>query len=444
VPPCSLPIGLFFLSPNDHDMTLSLDAALARFSDGSPFRAVFPALTSTDPAERGKVAAALKPLLRPYWEPPRALPETEALAALDAVFGLDFPPPASRFDRGPGQVLVVLFGSATPALLARVEAHYGAAPASLRLDLLTLVASAGTRPGAELLRALLERYGWPDSFHARFFTELGRNLPHADVLVPALIDLPGGPLVDLGDFALRAARGGTLSAAQLGSASYCQDLAGRLRGLISERSKVPTEDPEALQDLDAQLGLVLDLAGFVGGPDQIPELEAALALPAPRLVTFAVGSLFRRGAAVPDEVIARLAAEPSTLELLYGVLKGFGATERIPPALRTRDAFAAAEMVGWLSHPNELGQAPAALERMAVFEHGQGDDAKLLYVWRFQPNAGDAWMAGVSGPYPAQAPEGPLSGESTFSRFEPWDQHDAQGHAAAIMETLDGWAKAQS
>jgi len=266
------------------------------------------------------------------------------------------------------------------------------------------------------------------------------------VLVPALLDLPGGPLVDLGDFALRAARAGTLSASQLGSAAYCQDLATRLRGLTAARSKVAAEDPdaEALPDLDAELGLVLDLAGFVGGPALIPELEAALALPSPRLVTLAVASLLRRGAAVPDEVIVRLAAEPSTLELLYRVLQSFAATDRIPPALRTRDAFAASEMVGWLAHPNELGQPPAALERMATFEHGEGDEAKVLYVWRFQPNAGDAWMAGISGPYPAQPPEGPLSGESTFSRFEPWAQHDAEGHAAAILETLDGWAQARS
>jgi hypothetical protein len=66
----------------------------------------------------------------------------------------------------------------------------------------------------------------------------------------------------------------------------------------------------------------------------------------------------------------------------------------------------------------------------------------VLYVWRFRAEAGGPWLAGLSGPYPLRPPEGPLGGLATFSRFEAWELHDAEGHAKAVLETLKGWARA--
>ncbi len=284
------------------------------------------------------------------------------------MLGLDFPPPANRFELGPGLVLFTLLGSAHRPLLDLVETRYASAPETLRVDLLTLVASAGTARGAALLLALLEAKGWPDPLHGRFFTELSRNLPHAELLFPALMDVPDGPLLDVGDLALRALRSGTLTATRFASGASGAGVAARIGRMLAARPDVAANDPEELPNLDDQLRLALDFAGFVGfvgGRDAGPPLRATLALPELRLVLFAVMSLVRRGEEVPAALFARLGADDSLRTTLYGLLKPLGASARIPPEFRTRDAFAAADMAQWLAHPHELGLPPAELEAMA-------------------------------------------------------------------------------
>ena len=87
----------------------------------------------------------------------------------------------------------------------------------------------------------------------------------------------------------------------------------------------------------------------------------------------------------------------------------------------------------WLAHPGELGREPDALERMAVLAR----EGQVVYVWRFRIGR-KPWQAAVSGPYPADA-VGPLAGESTFSRFDPWAGKTAEEHARTIDKTLADW-----
>lgn len=94
-------------------------------------------------------------------------------------------------------------------------------------------------------------------------------------------------------------------------------------------------------------------------------------------------------------------------------------------------------MVQWLKFPTELGREPDRLEKMATFD---SDDGLRLYVWRFTSFEGE-WAAAVSGPYETDAPPGPVSGPSTFSRFEAWESATAEEHAARAVETLDAWRK---
>ncbi|MFT3712676.1 MAG: hypothetical protein QM817_33925 [Archangium sp.] len=166
-------------------------------------------------------------------------------------------------------------------------------------------------------------------------------------------------------------------------------------------------------------------------------LRATLKYPHAWPRVFAVASLLRRKEAVSDEVIAGIAADATVRTTLYSLLKGLKASKRIPAAQRSRDAFAEADMVQWLSHPGELGRPPDALEKMAVFTTKK----QVLYVWRFKSNG--TWKASTSGVYELNAPEGPLSGSSTFSSFEDWSSNDAEGHANEILETLGKWARAK-
>jgi len=111
-------------------------------------------------------------------------------------------------------------------------------------------------------------------------------------------------------------------------------------------------------------------------------------------------------------------------------------TQNTPQEWCTRDAFAAADMVEWLSYPTELGREPDELEKMAVFEARSPDGPVALYVWRFKGTDGK-WLAATSGPYLLVGEPAPCSGGSTFSSFEEWDSATAEEHAHSVLETLD-------
>ena len=105
--------------------------------------------------------------------------------------------------------------------------------------------------------------------------------------------------------------------------------------------------------------------------------------------------------------------------------------------------MAEADIVSWLAYPNELGHAPKNIEKMATFIAIQEGWEVELYVWRFCDD-GEAWRAATSGPYAKNAPEGPLSGPSTFSLFEDWDTKTAGEHAMSVLDTLAEWRRSDS
>lgn len=420
---------------------MTLDEALGLLPEESPYRTVLRGMVSIDPALQRAAAEALRSLTKPAWEAPAPVAEATAVAVLRAVFELPFPPPRRKWDRGPGEIVFSLLGSAHPAVVELIEARFGEAEERIRLDLLTLAASAATRRGAEVLASLLARHGWPERPYARFFAELQKNLPHAEALFPALLEAPGGASIEVGDLLLRALRGETLDRGRVAGAPMVRDLGPRIDALLARSMELrgrPRGDAELLE-VERQLAMLLELSGFVGG-DLDDRLRAATELPATWPAAFAVAAALRRGGEVESATIARIASDHATRATLHSLLAGLGATDRIPAELRSRDAFAAADMVEWLSHPGELGRPPDALERMAVFEARRGGENVLLYVWRFR--AGDRpWVASVSGAYPASAPEGPLRGPDTFSRFEPWEARSPEQHALTILKNLTEWRR---
>ena len=403
----------------------SISDAVDALPDGSRYRAVLAGLWSEDRAARRAGEDALSALRKPYWEPPVVTPEAEAVTVLRAVLEVPAPGPVAS-------VAFSLIGSATPAVIALARGGFEGADEDTRLNLLTLVASANTRDGAEVFAELVGRHGWTP-VHPRLLMELGKNVAHADVLFPALLDAKDAPATRLTDLLIAALQGRHLDPARLAQTEVALTLGERIDELLASKEET------AIGELAARL----DLAAHLGGESVVPRLRAALAHPHAWPRAFAVLSLLRRGMAVPDDAIARVAADPATRGIFYRLTKEVGATARIPEAYRTRDAFAESDMVGWLSHPGELGQPPKAIEKMAVFEVEKGDERVVLYVWRFQSEESAVWKASVSGPYPVNPPEGPLSGPSTFSRFDPWDKCTAEEHASAVLKTLSEWAAAR-
>lgn len=423
----------------------NVEAILAPLPPASPFRAALAALVSSEPGAVERARQALKPFARAYWEEPQRVEEEEALLTLRATLALEFPEASRAWEEHRAEtVLFVLIGSAHPSLVELVAERYAEAPPELGCTLLTLVASAGTRRGAEVLVGLLKERGWPRPMYQRFLTELARNLPHADALFPDLLEIPGGPFIELADVALRALRGGTLPPGHLETSDQVRELGIRLATLLERHAVLRGRAAESLSDAERSvsptLAVLLDLAGFVGGPGVLPPLRAAARLPDAWPAMFAIVSLLRRGEPISGDAIARVAADASVRATLWSLLQPLDACHLVPAELRSRDAFAEADMVGWLAHPNELGRAPDALERMAVFSGKLEDEDLVLYVWRFRADE-DTWKAAISGPYPVNPAEGPLHGTATFSRFDPWDAHDAAGHAAEALATLRDWSR---
>ena len=419
---------------------MTLDDAVALFPPESPYRSVVRQLMSEDPDTRRAGRRELSELAAPYWEAPQPKDPAVALAVLRSAVELSFPPRRRRWERDRTSLLFSIFGSAHPPLLEYVRERYATADAELHCSLLTLAASAGTAAGATLVADLIAAHGWPEEMYERLFTELSRNLDHAEVLLPALLRADGGPRIQLGDLLLNALRSDKIRADAVVTTAFVSSLELRARELLLRLPGIRGRAADELSDEEAcvaiELGMWVDLAGYVDASVEV--LRDAAALPETRIAAFAVASLLRRGEAIDAALFDRIAADPASRGVFYELVAPLGASGRIPARWRTRDAFAEAEMIGWLLHPSELGRCPDALEKMATFESTQEGKPVVLYVWRFR--VGDEpWKASVSGPYPAAPPEGPLHGPQTFSRFEDWDSATAEEHALAVLETLGEW-----
>jgi hypothetical protein len=366
--------------------------------------------------------------------------EADALTLLR--FATEKALPAEKFDwiDSRTDAVSVLWRSAHTSLLAPVTNAYANVDDKLRVSLLALVGAIGSREAAVALVDLVQRYGWPKRIYPRVWQELGRLArEHATILFPSLLEVAGEHFLDVGSVALGALATGKLSSAALGG----------LVPIVGKRLTATLDEIEPLQQnagiawrfadeyapLRSDAGFLCDLAGWLSDTSFEAELLRATRLSDPWPTLFATIALLRLGRAVDDASIARVASSNETRAIMFSQMDQLGRLSRFPIAQASLDAMAAADMVNWLKFPTELGREPDQLEKMATFD---SDEGLRLYVWRFTGHAGE-WAAAVSGPYEIDAPPGPVSGESTFSRFEAWESATAEEHAARAVETLQEW-----
>lgn len=194
----------------------------------------------------------------------------------------------------------------------------------------------------------------------------------------------------------------------------------------------------------AMASLLLDVMGYLPLRFFEEDLRAALTYTDPRLKFYALISLLRHDAPVSPAIIRDVAASAEMRNDLYQELEKMERLSLFPQEFRNQAALAEAEMVRWLMFPTEIGRPPDEIELMDVITIRDTDDDSFcdFYVFRFrcEEEAGWAeagvWMAGIVGPcYHGE----PLSAEghpSTFSLFEPWDEHSPEEHLDRILESL--------
>jgi hypothetical protein len=141
----------------------------------------------------------------------------------------------------------------------------------------------------------------------------------------------------------------------------------------------------------------------------------------------------------PDpDYLAGFAAHPLTRARLYDILEERARTDLFPERYYNAPFFAEADLVYWLAHPNELGQAPDEIELMGTVRRTTGSKTGEFYVFRFRTQpphwaAPDGWLAGIAGPYETGAPLATMV-SGTFSRLESFDGRTLEDHVTACLD----------
>jgi hypothetical protein len=171
--------------------------------------------------------------------------------------------------------------------------------------------------------------------------------------------------------------------------------------------------------------VVLDILGYLPGEEVGRALQDGVNLIDPRLKTFAIVSLLRRGEIVNPDQIEKAAASLEMRMIFYRQLRSLDRQWLMPEEWAQPWMLAASDLCHWAAHPNELGAPPEEVEPMATFALAPSTE---VYLFRFREypkpwEAGEGWMAGIAGPIV----DG-VSQSSPWSSFKRWDSMTPQQH----------------
>lgn len=290
------------------------------------------------------------------------------------------------------------------------------------------------------------------------------ELRHADVFFPAMLDLADDPVLglDVCELCLSYCDAGLIAYARL------SPYAPRILELYEARvgKLQPPERGSQLATADAreaapelkwmweedylaarhEASMLLDLLGHFPTPEAKAELRRALASRDPRLKHFAVVALLRHGESVDAARIEEVAASAEMRNWLFDNLAQLMMPEIFPATWRTQEAFAESELVGWLTHPEELGQIPDAIElaKVVTIETESALGPLDYFVFRFRMDephwaADRGWMGGVAGPYFRNESPTTKAYGATGSAYEPWEGTTPEQHIGDLAELTAGW-----
>lgn len=325
-----------------------------------------------------------------------------------------------------------------PSIISRLYAN---ASSPAKLASLVLLTAQESDEAATVFSGCIRSAGWPDSVYPRLFNELPRLLPFAKSLFPDLIIHADKQLPSVTNVFIRAMVDGNLQPENLIPAK------DHIEHLVSEdvhaAQKYQRSTPgnwmheEDYWTIRTRLGAAMDILGWIPGAD-LDSTRAALEFVDDQVRMFAMGALLRHGIEPRHELLQDLAGADDIRDSLYYLLKSRNRMDLFPIDYLTLDAFAASEMVGWLSYPSELGQPPEQLDLIAKLYGDEDGEKKVAYLWRFTSADGKSY-AGLSGGYNQNAEIGPLCGSHTFSNFSEWDSKTEEEHIQSIFETLEDW-----
>jgi hypothetical protein len=163
--------------------------------------------------------------------------------------------------------------------------------------------------------------------------------------------------------------------------------------------------------------LLLDILGYVPGPDVVAELNNALTLDDQRLGMFAAMSLLRQRQPLSPETVSSIAACDETRNVFRSLLAEVDYGYLFPPEYADSESLARSSMVEWLTNPTEWECAPDDIELVASIDNNQ-----FLYRFRVlgsRCGAGE-WIVG-------------LAGRLTYSDLQPFASASSEEHAVRML-----------
>lgn len=194
-------------------------------------------------------------------------------------------------------------------------------------------------------------------------------------------------------------------------------------------------------DLCALAGLILDIVSHADAATIERIARPALAVKSTNIRMWASIALLTADKPVSQEILISIADDVTERERFSRILHSRGFGDKFPDRYRNNADAAAANMVQWLMHPNELGEAPAAFELAKRFEYNDSGETVEYFVYRFKAKASEdepdpKWLMGVCGPYTVGTfdTEG---GAHTFSRFKEWDPALLEQEVSEVRKLID-------
>ncbi len=111
------------------------------------------------------------------------------------------------------------------------------------------------------------------------------------------------------------------------------------------------------------------------------------------------------GETVTLQEVAVLAARPENRFVLFAMLRHMKRSDLLPGNYSSSAAQGESALAYWLMHPNELQEAPAAIELVETIKKPIDGREAELHVYRYRMPEGhwaaqNGWMLGVAGPMP--------------------------------------------
>ena len=226
----------------------------------------------------------------------------------------------------------------------------------------------------------------------------------------------------------------------VGLAHYQRDLSKLDSDAKNALADYITEEMHRLMALGGEeawntLELIADVSKHFARDNVIAALKELLQLGRNHINVYAVDTLCRVGADLPQSVIEALARDLEYADMAYHFLKQHGKAQLFPAEFATEEYLAKSDLVHWLMFPTELGKAPDEIVHIGKIKHLFQKEVFHIFKYRsdsknLDEDKKNKWLVGWS------SNEGGTFSE--FDEFAPFEKETTKKTLKLIKRKLIG------